>query len=482
VPVAFYSRISASLGYGLPRGAKGQVAIEQVRWQEMTSLTNVVIAGGDAEAAVARVETLSPAGYAGLAVSNGLDVQQYVIDRQPELVLFEGPFKDVDTFEVARRLKDDPATRHVPVIMLNGENSPEMRYEALESGLDDLIVRDTPDEIVLARLLPFVRLSTMHAECIRRVETASEFRVAIDLADVHRVSTKNSRVLLIGGDNPGVESVAEALEMEDFTVSRETSHFAAGERLAEDTYDAAVIAVDRTESIENAYFLCAHIRNNTRLFNLPVLLAVASEAVLGSDQPYRQGASATASLNRDYENLAMSLKFLVRRQRLRWNLHAPLTATLQASTSDRLQGLYSTNFLNAHLNRLLERVQNRRRRTISAAIFSLQNLSNAEKMYGSDAGEQLLQQAADCVSGMIRVEDLAARLSPIEICAVFPDTSERDARQAADRITGVLQHSEFTLTGARNATTWLWTQSGVATSEQGDTMDSLIGRVRNNLA
>ena len=447
----------------------------------MTSMTNIVVAGGDADAAIARIEMLTPAGYAGLAVSNGLDVQEYLVNRQPDLVLIEGAFTDVDAFEVVRKLKRSTETLHIPVIMLNADAAPELRQEGLESGLGDMIGRDTPVDIVKARLQPFVRLSTMHAECIRRVATAERFRIPVDLTGVHNVDTTGCRVLLVGAESAAVDMVSDNLRAEDISVSHESSQFAAGERLAAETFDAGIIVAERREDVESAYFLCAHIRNNSRLFNLPVLLVAKSGLFPATDLPYRQGASATVPLDGDPDNLAISLKFLVLRQRLRWKLHAPLTATLNEKSADSLKGLYSGSFLQSHMTRQLDRT-GRRRRSLSLAVFSIQNLDSVESMYGAGAGTQLMQQAADWISSMIRVEDMAARLAPIEICAVFPDTEERDALQAADRIAGVLHHTDFTLTGARNATTRIWTQSGVATSVQGDTIDDLVARARDNLA
>ena len=298
---------------------------------------------------------------------------------------------------------------------------------------------------------------------------------------VHNVDTASCRVLLVGAETSAVDAVSDKLLSQDFIVSRESSQFAAGERLAAETFDAAIIVAEAPNEVESAYFLCAHIRNNSRLFNLPVLLAAKGSLIPASDLPYRQGASATVSLDGNADNLAVSLKFLVLRQRLRWNLHAPITATLNDKSGDSLRGLYSGVFLKSHLARQMDQT-GRRRRNLSLAIFSIQNLDSAENMYGAGAGNQLMQQAADWISRLIRVEDMAARLTPIEICAVFPDTEEQDARQATDRIAGVLHHSDFALSGTRNATTRMWTQSGIATSIEGDTVESLVARARENLA
>lgn len=443
----------------------------------MGSLTNVVVAGGDAAAAVARVEMLSPAGYAGLAVSSGLDVQGYVSDRQPDLVLLEDGFDDVDAFEVVRQLKRDPSSRHIPVIMLNAPRLPDKHREGLESGLDDMIDADTADDVIFARLRPFVRLSAMHAECIQRVATAKEFRIPVAMDGVHEADTANCRILFVGADSPAVSDAAEALGGTEFEIIRETGSLAALERLGEETFDAAIIAVERREDIENAYVLCSQIRNTMHLFNLPILIASGNGAELADATPYRHGASMALALADGAEYLATALQFLVRRQRIRWNLHGPLTATLQKNSSDALDGLYAEAFLRAHLSRSLDG-GGMRRRNISLAVFALRNVPGVSEQFGRTSAARLMQQVADRISGMVRVQDIAARLNSIEICTLFPGAEERDATQACGRITGALQQAEFDIGNSK--TMAVLTQSGIAAAVHGDTADSLIARARGN--
>jgi two-component system cell cycle response regulator len=445
----------------------------------MASLTNIVVAGGNASAAVARVEMLNPAGYAGLAVSNGLDVQNYVSERQPDLVLFEGSFDDVDAFEVARSLKRTESTLHIPIIMLSSKLSPEVLEEGLDAGLDDMLGTDAPDEILLARLQPLVRLSTMHAEFQRRLASANEFGITIATEGVRDVDSNNCRVLFAGSESPGVAALAEALSGTKFDPIIELDHFKAGARLTEETFDAAVIAVDDEDPLDKALYLCAHIRNNPRLFNLPVLVAARQDTESLGDTPYAQGASMTVPLSTDVKALTAGLRILVRRQRLRWNLHGPLTATLQANTADALDGLYSEEFFRSHLTRLLD-FGARRRRNLSVALFSIQNIAGF-----SDRPEDapfLMQQAANWISGLVRVEDMAARLGEMEICAIFPGAAEREAQQATDRIVGVLQNSEFKLSDGTPTAAPIWVQSGSVAAVQGETAEDLVARARASLS
>lgn len=445
----------------------------------MASLTNVVVAGGDAAAAVSRVETLRPAGYAGLAISNGLDVQNYVSERQPDLVLVESGFDEVDVFEVIRKLKTDTATRHIPVIMLNAPAGAQALEEGFDAGLDDMLEAGVEEDVLLARLQPLVRLSTMHSEFQRRIDSASKAGINIDIEGVYDIDAANCRVLFVGAESARVSALAEALTASGVNPELDTDHFRAGTRLAEETFDAAVIAVDEGETLDKAMFLCAHIRNNTRLFNLPVLVAARKSADELGNTPYLQGASLAVPLDAEDGKLSAGLKFLVRRQRLRWNLHGPLTATLQTRTADSLDGLYAEAFFHAHLAHLLS-FGAHRRRNLSLALFSIQSVAGFKDR--PDDGRSLMQQVADRISGMVRVEDLPARLGETDICVVLPGAAEREALQAMDRITGALQTGEFKLTDGSPLGSQLWLQSGAVAAAQGETADELIARARSILA
>ncbi|MDD9928957.1 MAG: hypothetical protein OXR03_24280, partial [Rhodospirillaceae bacterium] len=177
----------------------------------MASLTNVVVAGGNAAAAVDRVEMLRPAGFAGLAVSNGLDVQSYVGERQPDLVLIEDGFDDVDAFEVARTLKQNEDTSHIPIIMLCDEVSASALADGFDAKVDDMLASDTPDEIVFARLNPLVRLSTMHSEVRRRLDSARKAGIELDIEGVQDVDASNCRVLFVGTESGPVAALVEAV-------------------------------------------------------------------------------------------------------------------------------------------------------------------------------------------------------------------------------------------------------------------------------
>ena len=73
---------------------------------------------------------------------DGPDGLRAVDEHQPDLVVLDVNLPTMDGFQVCRRLKRDPATANIPVIMLTMEDNSEATLEGLEAGADDYIPKD----------------------------------------------------------------------------------------------------------------------------------------------------------------------------------------------------------------------------------------------------------------------------------------------------------------------------------------------------
>jgi two-component system cell cycle response regulator DivK len=92
---------------------------------------------------------LERAGYATLIARNGLEAVEAAVRHVPDLILMDLGLPLMDGCEATKRLKQDPVTRKIPVIMLTAHVMADHRERAKEAGTDAFETKPTD----FARLL-----------------------------------------------------------------------------------------------------------------------------------------------------------------------------------------------------------------------------------------------------------------------------------------------------------------------------------------
>src|SRR5271154_5261207 len=72
-----------------------------------------------------------------ITATNGAQALQICERAECDLVLLDVMMPDMDGFEVCRRLKSNPATHHIPVVMVTALDQPSDRVRGLDAGADD---------------------------------------------------------------------------------------------------------------------------------------------------------------------------------------------------------------------------------------------------------------------------------------------------------------------------------------------------------
>ena len=85
---------------------------------------------------------------------------------------------DMDGFEVCRRLKSNPATHFIPVVMVTALDSPSDRVRGLEAGADDFLTKPVSDVVLIARVRSLTRLKMMTDELRMRAHHVARDRRA----------------------------------------------------------------------------------------------------------------------------------------------------------------------------------------------------------------------------------------------------------------------------------------------------------------
>ncbi len=95
-------------------------------------------------------------GFDVKGVPNGRAALEAVAEDKPDLVLLDIMLPEIDGFEVCRQLKSDPATRHIPVIMLTAKKSREDMVRGEKVGADWYITKPFKSAMVIETIQRFL--------------------------------------------------------------------------------------------------------------------------------------------------------------------------------------------------------------------------------------------------------------------------------------------------------------------------------------
>ncbi len=98
-------------------------------------------------------------GYEVELAANGEEALKKVGAKRPALVLLDLEMPVMDGFETCHRLKEDPRTEHIPVIMFTGLESTSDKVKGIRRGADDYVVKTVDPEEIQARIEMILRRS-----------------------------------------------------------------------------------------------------------------------------------------------------------------------------------------------------------------------------------------------------------------------------------------------------------------------------------
>lgn len=139
---------------------------------------------------------------------------------------------------------------------------------------------------------------------------------------------------------------------------------------------------------------------------------------------------------------------------------------------DGLTGLFNHRFFQEFLSKQIEK--SKRDKSIFSLLFiDIDRFKKFNDMYGHLAGDQVLREIANVISGSLRSSDVAARYGGEEIAVILLDTNEENAMRAAEKIRMNIENHSIILNEQREAIN-VTVSIGTATYKEGLTKDELI--------
>lgn len=152
---------------------------------------------------------LEPKGFAVTVTHNGEAALRSVEESLPDMILLDLMMPGMNGFEVCRRLKKDPRTRHIPVIVLTGMSDRESNVKAVEAGADDFLHKPFDSALLDARIRSSLRSKALQDQIILYQRQLEESNEGLERRVLERTAQLNRTQLVV------VFSLAKLAESRD---------------------------------------------------------------------------------------------------------------------------------------------------------------------------------------------------------------------------------------------------------------------------
>jgi two-component system cell cycle response regulator len=414
-----------------------------------------------------------------ITASDGPEALEKAESQAPDIVLLDVMMPEMDGFEACQRLKANPKTMHIPVVMVTALSDTADRVRGLESGADDFLTKPVNDIALFARVRSLVRLKMMMDEWRMREHTMREHsgsELGMLPGGSHsefEETAECARVLVVEDSPIDLEKIVETLAAHDDRVDTTDSVKDGLDRALAEEFELVIVSLTLLE--EDGLRLCSQLRSHDRTRQTPVLLVADDGDMQRIAKGLELGANDYIVKPIDRNELLARVRTQVRRKRYQDRLRTNYEESLSMALTDSLTGLFNRRYLSVHLQRVLKRIHETRK-PVSAIMFDIDYFKKVNDTHGHDVGDEVLKEVAARVSRNLRNFDMVARYGGEEFIIVMPDAPLEAAGLVAERLRHRIADEPFTVSASVGAIPVTVSLGVAATDNPAGTPESLIKR------
>jgi two-component system cell cycle response regulator len=382
---------------------------------------------------------LAAACYSVLQADCGAAALRLATSEQPDLILLDVMMPDMSGVEVCQRLKSEPATAGIPVILITALADRASKMEGLQRGADDFLTKPVDEVTLLARVRSLLRASEIQRELRLREEAYAGLgfaEAAPDYAAPGRVALlAPDQATGLGWKRALAGRVSDRLDL----LERDRALQAQGPGSAPDLY---VIAADLGSRNAGLRLLSDLRSRPASRHSAALMLLPPGDAERGA-VALDLGAGDILYDPFDPEELALRIQTLLRRKRQSDRLRATVEAGLELAVTDSLTGLHNRRYALRRLDRMLAAPG----RGVAVMMLDLDHFKSVNDRHGHAAGDAVLASVAKRLRAGLRPQDLLARLGGEEFLVALQDIDCDTALFCAERLREAVGGCPVTLAG-----------------------------------
>jgi adenylate cyclase len=125
-------------------------------------------------------DLLGAKGYAVATAVNGEEALAKVASENPDLILLDVMMPGLSGYDVCKRLRADPATALLPIVLVTSLDPQGERVKGMEAGADDFLPKPINQAELFARVRSLLRVKSLQDEVKRQAEALKEWNARLE--------------------------------------------------------------------------------------------------------------------------------------------------------------------------------------------------------------------------------------------------------------------------------------------------------------
>jgi two-component system cell cycle response regulator len=424
----------------------------------------------DIEANVRLLEAkLNAEYYDVFSATDGMSALAAAAEHRPDIILLDVMMPGLDGFEVCRRLKADPATRHIPVVLITALDGRQDRLTGLKAGADDFLNKPIDDVALFARVRSLTRLKMVIDELRQREASGRRIGVIEDVAS--RLGGAGGRIVIADDHERQAHRICDELTAEHRPMIESDPERA----LAAARGRADLLIVNIASTGFDGLRLAAQIRSEESTRHLPILIVYEATERQRALKGLEIGVNDLIAKPIDPEELAARARTLIRQKRYTDFLRNNLDNSLELAVTDPLTGLHNRRYMSGQLTAMVKRAS-LGGDPVATLLVDIDHFKRINDSFGHDVGDEVLREFAVRLATNVRAIDLPCRTGGEEFVVVMPDTSLAAAETVAERLRLHVSNSPFHVAGVEDPMHVTISVGVACTTGEGDTPEALLKR------
>ena len=365
---------------------------------------------------------------------DGKDALEKAASSQPQIILLDVMMPGMDGYEVCRRLKANPVTRHIPVVMLTALTDIEDRVRGLNAGADDFLSKPINDFALMGRLEALTRYNSVASELRQR---EANNRAAYNFTEEEkRRLARPANILVVDGSERAAKRVIEPLRTFGHNVLSWRKANAAGLK----SLDLVILGL--SEQKHDPLRLCAHLQSLDTGHRHAIIVTHEVEDQNVAIEALRLGASDSIVLPLNEQELMARVRTQLKRSRYLQILRHRVDRGIELSMVDQLTELYNRRYMLNRLEQWTKRAEGGGP-PVSVVALDIDHFKAINDEHGHETGDSILKDFAARLQASVRPKDIACRMGGEEFLVIMPETRPDMACLGAERIRHSIAEKPF---------------------------------------